>query len=315
VKRFLALIFLLFLLCPPAVFAAEEHLIAVIMANSESRNQAIHTAFVEKSQFFCGKKCRIYVQTPNADTMSLRNSVRKAVALGAELLITYGTAATQAAKLEVPSIPTIFADVYDPGLLGLVSAKTQTGRNMTGIRGDAPIKTLFKYFTEITHAKKLVVLYDINSLEGNLQNTLLIESGMKKDIVVVPLSVANSKDLVPQLKSLPDDVDSFFFALSEQTDMYLHTALAFASARQIPVMTQHSGTAEMGAFMVLETSAQEQGEKLAEIAEQVLAGKKTNEIPFQSPRQVSFVINLKVAKEYGIQVPFQTLSVASRVIR
>ncbi|NIQ12749.1 MAG: hypothetical protein GWO08_14705 [Gammaproteobacteria bacterium] len=67
--------------------------------------------------------------------------------------------------------------------------------------------------------------------------------------------------------------------------------------------------------MVLETSAVEQGEKLAEMTGKVLAGVNVENIPMQRPHNVSFVVNLKAAKEYGIDVPIQTLSVASRVIR
>lgn len=295
--------------------AAEKRLIAVIVANSQPRYQDIHAAFVEHSQKFCGENCQIYVQTPNADTMSLRNSVRKAVALGAELIVTYGPAATLAAKAEVPPIPTIFADVYDPVQLGLVSAKSLTGRNMTGIRGDAPVQALFKYFIQATQAKKLAVLYNINSQEGLLQKSVLQASGEKKGIVVIPLAVENHKDYITPLKDLPADVDGLFLACSEHVDTHLRHVLEFTAARQIPVITQRAGAAELGAFMVLETSAVEQGEKLAEIAEQVLAGKKIDEIPMYKPRQVAFVINLKVAKEYGIQVPFQTLTIASRVVR
>jgi len=67
--------------------------------------------------------------------------------------------------------------------------------------------------------------------------------------------------------------------------------------------------------MVLETSSVEQGEKLAEMAGQVLSGKAIKDMPMHVPRNVAFVVNLKTAKEYGIQVSFQTLSVASRVVR
>ena len=67
--------------------------------------------------------------------------------------------------------------------------------------------------------------------------------------------------------------------------------------------------------MVLETSALEQGEKLAAIVGRVLAGEKVQQIPMQTPHGISFVINLKLAKEFGIKVPIQTLSVASRVVR
>jgi ABC-type uncharacterized transport system substrate-binding protein len=67
--------------------------------------------------------------------------------------------------------------------------------------------------------------------------------------------------------------------------------------------------------MVLETSALEQGEKLAEIAGRVLSGENVQQIPMQTPHGISFVINLKLARELGIEVPIQTLSVASRVVR
>jgi ABC-type uncharacterized transport system substrate-binding protein len=51
------------------------------------------------------------------------------------------------------------------------------------------------------------------------------------------------------------------------------------------------------------------------MAEAFLAGKKVEEIPMSKPRKVEFIVNLKVAKRYDINVPFQTLSVASRVVR
>jgi putative ABC transport system substrate-binding protein len=299
----------------PEAVAAEEHLIAVVMANSQQRYQDIHAVFAEDSQTFCGENCRIYVQAPNADVMSLRNSVRKAIALGADLIITYGPSATLAAKAESPSIPTLFADVYDPVGLGLVSDKTLTGRNMTGIRGDAPVQTLLKYFVETTKAQKLAVLYDLNSPEGTLQKKVLEASGKKRGVTVVPLVVENQKDHISPLEGVPGDAEGLFLASSEHEGNYLEQVLKFASDRKLPVISQRSGAAEAGVFMVLETSAVEQGKKLAEMAGQILSGKKTDEIRMHIPHDVAFVVNLKVAKEYGIQVPFQTLSVASRVVQ
>lgn len=294
---------------------AEERLIAVIMANSQPRYQEIHAAFVKSSQGVCADNCRIYVQTPNADIMSLRNGVRKAVALGADLIVTYGPAASLAAKAEALKKPVLFVDVYDPVALELVSAKHQTGRNMTGIRGDAPVQTLFKYFLEATQARKLVVLYDINSPEGTLQKLALEESGKKKGVEIISLSVEGAKDHLTPLQSLPSDIDGIFLANSEHDGSQLSEVLAFARERRLPVITQRPGGADMGAFMALETSADEQGEKLAEMAGKVLSGTATDELTMYKPRQIAFVVNLKVAKELDLSVPFQTLSVTSRVVR
>lgn len=295
--------------------ALEKRLIAVIMADSRPRYQDIHNVFVEALQPACGSDCRIYVQTPNADTMSLRNSVRKAVALGAEVIVTYGPSAALAAQAEALSTPTIFADVYDPVGLKLVSENKLTGHNMTGVQGDAPIQTLMKYFIEATNAKQLAVLYDQQSPEANLQKLALQEQGVKRGISVTLLPVVNLRDHDAALQKMPKNIDGLFLANSEHSGSYLEQVIDFANERQLPVLTQRAGASESGAFMVLETSAAEQGEKAAEMVKSVLAGQKTQEIRMEKPRKVAFIINLKVARRYNINIPFQTLSVASRVVR
>lgn len=299
----------------PSKTAAEERMIAVIMADSQPRYNEVHSAFVEKSTGFCDQDCRMYVQTPNADILSLRNAVRKAVALGTELIVTYGPLATIAAKAELPPVPTAFADVYDPVGLGLVSAVANTGRNMTGIRGDAPVQGLLKYFTDTVDVRKLAILYDAHSPEALLQKKVLEESGKRKGIDVIAKKVDDKHNYMASLGALPDDVDGVFLASSEHHETQLNYVLAYTGARGIPVVTQLTGAADKGAFMVLETSAREQGEKLAEIVGQVLAGEDINRIPMRKPLDISFVINLKLAREFGIKVPIQTLSVASRVVR
>lgn len=296
------------------VSALEKRLVAVIMADSRPRYQDIHRVFVEALQPACDSDCRIYVQTPNADTMSLRNSVRKAVALGAEVIVTYGPSAALAAQAESLSTPTLFADVYDPVGLELVSANQLTGHNMTGVQGDAPIQTLIKYFIEATHAKQLAVLYDQQSPEANLQKLALQEQGVKRGVSVTLLPVLDPKNHGAALQKMPENIDGLFLANSEHSGSYLEQVIGFANERQLPVFTQRAGASESGAFMVLETSAAEQGEKVAEMVKSVLAGQNTEEIRMEKPRRVAFIINLKVARRYNINVPFQTLSVASRVV-
>lgn len=295
--------------------AAEKRLVAVIMVNAQSRYQDIHQVFTDNSGSFCNGECTLYVQTPNNDSMSLRNSVRKAVALGASLIVTYGPAATLAAQAEATRVPTLFADVYDPVSLGLVAANKMTGRNMTGIRGDAPVQTLFKYFMEAAGARKLAVLYDPSCREGRLQKATLEESAVKKGVAILSVAAAGPAAYRHALQDLPADIDGLFLAASTQSDAEVARFLQLAAQRHLPVITQRPGAAEMGAFMVLESSASEQGEKLAEMAGLVLAGSKIDLIPLSRPRQVAFVVNLQVAKDCGLQLPFQTLANASRLVR
>ena len=316
VRHFLLSTFIVALygFCQPSEALAEERLIAVVMANSQPRYQEVHAAFVKQAAGFCDKDCRIYVQTPNADTMSLRNSVRKAVALGADIIVTYGPLATIAAKAELPPVPTIFADVYDPVGMEIVAAGTKTGRNMTGIRGDAPVQGLFKYFTDTVDVRKLGIIFDGHSPEALLQKQVLEETSHRKGIIVFSRQVGDAHNYLAALGDLPDDVDGIFVASSERHQTQLGFITGYTNARKIPVITQLAGAADQGAFMVLETSALEQGEKLAAIAGRVFSGESVQQIPMQTPHGISFVINLKQAKDLGIKVPIQTLSVASRVV-
>ena len=307
--------FYCWLLSAPEAIALEERLIAVIMTNSHLRYQDVHSAFTEAIQPVCGSDCRIYVQTPNADTMSLRNSVRKAVALGAELIVTYGPSATLAAQAESLSTPTLFADVYDPVALNLVSAEKMTGHNMTGVRGDAPLQALLKYFLEATNANNLAVLYDDAIPEANLQKIILQDYAVKRGADVMLFPVVDFKDHGAALQNIPVSVDGLFLADGEHSESYIERVISFADERQIPVFTQRAGAAEVGAFMVLQTSAVEQGEKVAEMAKAILAGGKAEEIKMYKPRKVEFIVNLKVAKRYNINIAFQTLSVVSSVVR
>ena len=45
--------------------------------------------------------------------MSLTNAIRRSVAAGASLVITYGASATLVAAQEVKDVPVLFVDVYD----------------------------------------------------------------------------------------------------------------------------------------------------------------------------------------------------------
>jgi putative ABC transport system substrate-binding protein len=294
---------------------AEERLIAVIMAASHPRYQEIQTVFEKHSSSFCGTDCKMYVQTPNADTMSLRNSVRKAVALDADLIVTYGPSATLAAKLESPPKPVLFADVYDPVSLGLVSEDSGVGHRMTGVRGDAPVQALFKYFVESTNATSLAILFDSESMTGKQQELTLVETGKRRKIEVTSLPTKGKQDHAEALARMLDDTDGLFLANSDHAGSQLVKVIAFATERKVPAITQRPGGAEAGAFMTLETSAQEQGERLAGMANKLLSGTALSELPLEKPRDISFVVNLAAAKACGVKVPFTVLSHATSVVK
>lgn len=293
---------------------SSEHFVAVIMAQGSQRQNEIHSLFNQLSKNFCKEDCQIYLQSPNADTMSLRNSVRKAEALQADVLVTFGSNATLAAQSERPLMPVVFVDVYDPVGLGLVSKKTSTGRNMTGIRGDAPLQGLIKFFTDTIPTRKLAVFYDQNCPKSLHQKEILEATGEKRGIEIVSVDVNDLNSTGSNKIAQFEKVDGIFAACGEYGNSQIMQILNFAKTNKIPVISQDYQSAQKGAFMSLESSIQEQAEVLSDMVGKILTGSPETPRPMFTPHDVSFVVNMNVAKDLGIIVPIQTLSMATQII-
>jgi putative ABC transport system substrate-binding protein len=309
-------------------------LVAVILPRDNARFQVIHAAFLRKFEnvtTVVGKP-RLYVQSPNPDVLSLRNSMRKATALGADLVLVYGTQAAMAAKQEDFTEPLIFVDVFEPVAMGLVPSMTRGGDLITGVCGHAPVQTLLKVLQETLGTSHLGVLVEPRNPAGKTQIEVLRKAACKRGgssdessklakggdlcwLEVVPTNMQSPEGIAQALKPMAGKIDAIFLSDLLPTDLHAAAVLAYAAQAGLPVISQLPGTAEKGAFVTLESDPEEQGDLLAGIAGKMIEGDLPEDVPPVLPRQVSLIVNLNVAKQLGIQVPFSVLTQTTRVIR
>ena len=111
-----------------------EPILGAIVTADLPRYQQAHEAMVKVLQAagFGEGKLKIFAQTPNADKMSLLNSLRRFEAAGATVVVTYGCRAAEVAKSELKDTPLLFADVYDPVFLGIVKTLAAPGTDASG---------------------------------------------------------------------------------------------------------------------------------------------------------------------------------------
>jgi putative ABC transport system substrate-binding protein len=333
----LGIILLQALVCviPPAWAAPPAPpMVAIIIPRDNARFQTIHAAFLrnfEKITTVAGKP-RLYLQSPSADIMSLRNSIRKATALGADLIVVYGSRAATAAKYEDFTEPLIFADVFDPVAMGLVPSLERGGALMTGVCGHGPLQTLLKALQETLGTIRLGVPVEPKYPAGRLQTEMLRKAACRRDasvsghgnalssgqlcwLEVIPVGMQAPGDMISNLETVADKIDAVYLGDLLPTDRHAMALLEFAARAGLPVISQLSGAAEKGALVSLEADPEEQGELLANIAVHMLDGDLPEDVPVIMPRRVSLVINLMVAKQLGIEVPFPVLLQTTRVIR
>lgn len=300
----------------PAI--AKNKFVAVVITGDLPRYQEANDAFMKILQAggLTKDKVEVYVQTPNPDPMSWANSIRKAVGVGADLIITYGAPATLVAKHEARSVPVLFADVYDPVSLGIVKDLAVPGGDISGVSNKTPVETLVRSFADICKGKTLGALFSHNDKGSILQVDDIEKAAANFGIKVVRQGVGKPADLARDAADLCSRVDALYVADSALLQMQLPQVLDAAKKQGIPTISQIPGLSDMGALMTLEADPTEQGQLVGVHALQILAAnQKALALPVRTPKKVSLVINLKVAKDLGLTVPFQVLSLATRVVK
>jgi len=309
-------------------------LVAVILPRDNFRFQTMHAAFLAsfgQVTTVVGKP-RLYVQSPNPDIMSLRNSIRKATAIGADLIVVYGTRAATAARQEDFTEPLIFADVFEPVAMGLVPSMQQGGNLITGVCGYAPVQTLFKVFQETFGAGRMGILTEARYPSAKIQAEFLhnmicrhvdpaggaeraLQPAVPCRLEVVATDLQVAQGVTQAIKRIEGKIDVIYLSDILPTDRQAEELLAYATRAGLPVISQRYGTADKGALMTLEADPIEQGEKLAEIARRVIDGELPEDVPPMIPRRVSLIVNLAVARQLGIDVPFSVLTHTTRVVQ
>lgn len=297
---------------------AKEQFVAVVITGDLPRYKEAHEAFVKvlRTGGLTEEKVKIYVQTPNPDPMSWINSIRKAVGVGADLIVTYGAPASLAAKKESRNIPVLFADVYDPVALGIVKDLIVPGGEITGVSGKTPLETLIRAYGEIQPARKMGVLFSSDDKGSVLQVEQLEVLAGNHGFKILKQDVKRAEGVAEALNSLAaGQVDCLFAAESALLNLCMDDILNFSAQNRLPILSQTPGLSDKGALITLEADPSEQGQLIAVYALQILSGKKAHTLPVFTPKKVSLVINLKVAEKLGLKVPFQALSMATRVIK
>jgi putative ABC transport system substrate-binding protein len=310
--------FLLALSLFPAVPAsAEPQVVAVIIPGDLPRYGEAHAAFLKilENGGYGEDKVKVFVQKPNADRMSILNSLRRASSAGAELLITYGGAATDGAAQEAKKSVVLFADVYDPVGLEIVNTLGAPGVNRSGASSMIPMAPLLEALAAIVPGKKIGVLYSGDDKDSVLQVQELQSLGEKLGFSLLKQDVGTPQEAAGAVGKLAGKADALFLSNGLMIGAQTQELLLLAANKKLPVISQIPGLAEQGALINLEADPEEQGKLLAVHTLQVLGGQKAFILPVRSPKKIALVINLKTAGALGLSVPPKTLAAATRVVR
>jgi putative ABC transport system substrate-binding protein len=241
------------------------------------------------------------------------------VRLKVDVIVTAAPLPTDAAKKATVTIPIVMAFDDDPVGSGFVASLARPGGNITGLSTQAPDiggKHL-ELLKEIVPDLSRVGVLGYSTVPGYGQIVKEIEVAAKElGVKVLYLRVQNSEDIEAAFQSATKERASAVIVLGSPAILSRQQDVVDLAARsRLPATYMRPEFVERGGLMTYAVSMNDLFRRAATYVDKILKGTKPTDIPVEQPMKFEFVINLKTAKQIGLEIPQWTLMKADRVIK
>jgi len=229
------------------------------------------------------------------------------VRLNVDVIVTYGTPASQAAKRATGTIPIVMAAIIDPVASGLVTSIARPGGNLTGQSMMSPdlVGKQLEILKELVPKVSRVALLHNPANPGNEPEVRHAQDAARA--LGVRLQVVGARG--------PSEIDSAFAAMTNEhagavivvVDALLQGNRAritdLAARYRLPAVYGLSEYAEAGGLLAYGPNRLDMFRRAATYVDKILKGAKPSDLPVEQPTKFELVINLKTAKALGLTIP------------
>src|ERR1043166_4715671 len=240
------------------------------------------------------------------------------VGRGAAVVVTQTLPGALAAKAATDRIPVVFVIGEDPIEAGLVHTLNRPGGNITGLSN----------FMNLISAKRLELLSEIlpnasamallvNPKNPNSEpDTRIIRAAAQalgrrievlKATSETDLETAFAAIMEQRLGALFVNIDSFFADRADQL-------VALAARHHVPASYPLRYFVAAGGLMSYDANYADTWRRAGIYAGRILKGAKPRNLPVLQPTRFDLAINLKTARELGLDIPPKVLALANEVI-
>jgi ABC-type uncharacterized transport system substrate-binding protein len=236
-----------------------------------------------------------------------------------DVLLTSATLGARALQRETRSIPIVFVNVADPVGSRLVPSLARPGGNMTGI-------TAFEYgicgeWLEILRdlapgASRVALLFSPETAPYAPGFWGALETAARLVGVTPVVAAFRTRVEIEQIvEAFAREPNGGLLAVPELATIdQRQTIIAMAARHRLPAVYPFRLFAQDGGLAAYGIDLVEQYRRVAGYVDRLLRGAKPEDLPVEAPTKFGLVINLKTARELGLDIAPSLLARADEVI-
>jgi putative tryptophan/tyrosine transport system substrate-binding protein len=263
-----------------------------------------------------GDNVRIDVRWPGDDSERFRKYAEELVGLNPDVILASAGQAVGALQRTTQSVPIVFANVIDPVGAGYIASLARPGGNTTGFTsfeysiGAKWLELIKQIAPRVT---RIAVLRD--PAYAGIGQFAAIQTAATSAVELSVIDPRDPGDLERAVATFAREPNGGLI-VTGSASAAVHNELinSLALQHRLPAIYPFRYEVLSGGLASYGPNTVNIFGRAATYVDRILKGAKPSDLPVQAPNKYELVINLKVAKTLGLEVPPALLATADEVI-
>ena len=264
-----------------------------------------------------GRNVTIEYRWAEASSQRYREIATELSSRKVDVIVTWASAPTLAAKRATTTIPIVFAAQMDPVGAGVVASLARPGGNVTGMsiqQTDTAGKRIELLREVVPKLARLAVMANSAAPGAMIEMREVVTKARSLGLEATAIEVGQADEVFSAIESLKGRADALYVATDPLIFSNRVRISAMAQAQRLPTIYGGREYVEAGALMSYGPNWAELFRHAAEQVDKILRGTKPADIPVEQPTKFDLIVNLKTAKTIGLELPPSLLARADEVI-
>jgi putative ABC transport system substrate-binding protein len=243
------------------------------------------------------------------------------VRLNVDVVVTWGTPATQAARTATTTIPIVMAASAEPVAAGLVASLARPGGNVTGLAAHNPELEgkRMELLKEVVPGLARVALLGVRA-RGTLYPAFVSEAqtaARRLGVQILPVEIPSfgDADLKAAFATMAKKQADALMVVPNTVAVHRRADIAaLATKHRLPTIYLHTEHVHAGGLMAYGPNYHDLFRRAARYVDRIFKGAKPADLPVERSSRFELVLNLKTARALGLTLPPTLLLRADRVI-